>query len=131
MTQQENQPNLFELSGDGVQIIYSTTGIDGQPHFSYQGSYGSQESLTFTGTEIRTQQSELGTLVSVSLLRTIDAGATVLTLLLPYVKLTGQDAQSFETLAIITQTFGILPHQGAQPTYQVVTLSGSARMVSF
>jgi hypothetical protein len=131
MTQQDNQANLFELSGDGAQITYSTTSFDGKPHFDYQGPYGPQESLAFTGSEIRTQQSELGTLVSVSLLRTIDAGATVLTLLLPFVRLTGQGAQAFETLAIITQTFGILPHQGAQPTYQVVNLSGSAQMVFF
>jgi hypothetical protein len=131
MTQQDNQANLFELSGDGVQITYSTTSFDGKPHFDFQGPYRPQESLAFTGPEIRTQQSELGTLVSVSLLRTIDAGATVLTLLLPFVKLTGQDAQSFETLAIITKTYGILPHQGAQPTYQVVSLSGSAQMVIF
>ena len=131
MAQQVNQPNLFELSGDGVQITYSTTGFDGKPHFDYQGPYGPQVSLSFTGSEISTQQSVLGTLISVSLVRTIDAGDTVLTLLLPYVSLTGQYAQTFDTLAIITQTFGILPHQGAQPTYQVVTLSGSARMVSF
>jgi hypothetical protein len=131
MTQQDNQANLFELSGDGVQITYSTTSFDGKPHFDYQSPYGPQESLAFTGSEIRTQQSELGTLVSVSLLRTIDAGNTVLTLLLPFVRLTGQNAQSFETLAIITKTYGILPHQGAQPTYQVVSLSGSAKMVIF
>jgi hypothetical protein len=131
MTQQDNQANLFELSGDGVQITYSTTSFDGKPHFDYQGPYGPQESLSFTGSEIRTQQSELGTLVSVSLLRTIDAGNTVLTLLLPFVRLTGQNAQSFETLAIITKTYGILPHQGDQPTYQVVSLSGSASMVIF
>jgi hypothetical protein len=131
MTQQDNQANLFELSGDGVQITYSTTSFDGKPHFDYQGPYGPQESLAFTGSEIRTQQSELGTLVSVSLMRTIDAGATVLTLLLPFVRLTGQGTQSFETLAIITKTYGILPHQGAQPTYRVVCLSGSAKMVIF
>ncbi|HEY6409625.1 MAG TPA: hypothetical protein VIY29_19370, partial [Ktedonobacteraceae bacterium] len=108
MTQQDNQPNLFELSGDGVQITYSTTSFDGKPHFDFQGPYGSQESLTFIGSDISTQQSVLGTLVSVSLVRTIDAGNTVLTLLLPYVRLAGQEAQSFETLAIITKTYGIL-----------------------
>jgi hypothetical protein len=131
MTQQENQPNLFELSGDGVQITYSTTSFDGHPHFDFQGPYGPQENLTFTGSEIRTQQSELGTLVSVTLLRTIDAGNTVLTLLLPFVRLTGQNAQSFETLAIVAKTYGILPHRGAQPTYQVVRLFGSAQIVHF
>jgi hypothetical protein len=131
MTQQDNQPNLFELSGDGVQITYSTTGFDGHPHFDFQGPYGPQENLTFTGSEIRTQQSELGTLVSVTLLRSIDAGNTVLTLLLPFVRLTGQNAQSFETLAIVAKTYGILPHRGAQPTYQVVRLFGSAQIVQF
>ncbi len=122
MTQQDNQPNLFELSGHGVQVTYSTTGIDGHPH---------HENLAFSGSEIRTQQSELGTLVSVTLIRTVDAGNTVLTLLLPSIRLTGETAQPFETLAIITKTFGILPHEGAQPTYHAVKLSGSAQRVFF
>jgi hypothetical protein len=131
MTQQDNQPNLFELSGHGVQITYSTSGIDGQPHFNYSGSYGPQDSLAFSGPEIRTQQSELGTMVSVTLMRTVDAGNTVLTLLLPSIRLTGETAKPFETLAIISKTYGILPHEGAQPTYHAVKLSGSAQRVFF
>jgi len=131
MTQQDNQPNLFELSGHGVQITYSTTGIDGQPHFNYSGSYGHHESIAFSGSEIRTQQSELGTLVSVTLIRTVNAGDTVLTLLLPSIRLTGETARPIETLAIISKTFGILPHEGAQPIYDAVKLSGSAQKVFF
>lgn len=30
-------PNLYELSARNLHITYSTTGVDGQPHFSYQG----------------------------------------------------------------------------------------------
>ena len=131
MTQQDNQPNLFELSGHGVQVTYSTTGIDGHPHFNYSGSYGHHENLAFSGSEIRTQQSELGTLVSVTLIRTVNAGDTVLTLLLPSIRLTGETARPIETLAIISKTFGILPHEGAQPIYDAVKLSGSAQKVFF
>ena len=30
------EPNNFELSGNDIHITYSTSGIDGKPHFSYQ-----------------------------------------------------------------------------------------------
>lgn len=119
------QPNLFTLDGD-AQISYATTSINGQPHLTYQSS---DSSLTFSGDDIRTQDSELGTLVSVSLLRTVDAGNTVLTLLLPGNVLQGSKAQTFDTLAIISKTSGILPHQGAERTYEVLNLNGTAAFV--
>ncbi|MEO8973330.1 MAG: hypothetical protein ABI406_17225, partial [Ktedonobacteraceae bacterium] len=93
---------------------------------TYQSS---DSSLTFSGDDIRTQDSELGTLVSVSLLRTVDAGNTVLTLLLPGNVLQGSKAQTFDTLAIISKTSGILPHQGAERTYEVLNLNGTAAFV--
>ena len=85
--------------------------------------------LSFQNGDIRTQESELRTLVSASLDRTVDAGDTILTLLLPDIILPWGEAQPLMTLAIITKTFGILPRQGAQRTYQVLNLQGTARFV--
>jgi hypothetical protein len=31
-----HHPNLFQFSGEALQISYSTTGIDGKAHFTYQ-----------------------------------------------------------------------------------------------
>jgi len=123
--------NVFDLAGDTVQISYSALGpfIDQpglQPTFAYQDQ---ELNLTFTGDQIRTQQSEIGTLVSVSLKESIDAGATTLTLLLPAFNLADTAEQPFETLAIVTQTFGILPNVGAGQVYDVIELDGVARLL--
>jgi hypothetical protein len=63
------EANIFELTGNSVQISYSTRGpfIDQpglQPTLTYQDQ---EQNLTFSGEELRTQQSEIGVFVSVSL----------------------------------------------------------------
>ena len=125
------EPNVFELNGDGVQITYDARGpfVDQpglKPTFTYQDA---DSNLTFTGDEIRSQQSELGTLVSVSLKMTVDAGATVLTLVLPSINVAAATEQPFETLAIVTESFGILPREGARQIYDVLELDGLARFI--
>ena len=62
-------PNLYQLQGKNLHVTYSTSGIDGRAHFSYQDTH---QSLSFRGDEIRTQETEIGTLVSVTLRRTGD-----------------------------------------------------------
>lgn len=130
MTQQPVQANLFTLTSDNAQITYSTSGIDGRPHFSYQRG---DAPLNFTGDEIRTTTSELGQLVSVSILKTVDQGYTSLTLLLPDINMADQYSQDFSTLAIITKHLsGIRPFQhGARATYEVLNLQGTAQFVEF
>ena len=77
--------NMFSLAGGGLHVSCSTSGIDGKPHFTYQDS---QRTLSFTGNEIRTaMEADLGTVVSVTIVRTIDAGSTSFSLLVPRVNL--------------------------------------------
>ena len=38
--------NMFSLTGGGLHVSYSTSGIDGKPHFSYQDA---TRSLSFSG----------------------------------------------------------------------------------
>jgi hypothetical protein len=124
MTQQSLEPTLFELTGDGVQITYSTRSFEGPPQFRYNDR-------TFTGGEIRTQVSELGMEVSVTLqIRLVDVGGTVLTLLLPEVILGETTEQSFQTLAILTNRAEVV-RPGAQLSYTVLRLQGTARLVVF
>ncbi len=126
------EANVFEMTGDDVQISYSARGpfIDQpglKPTLTYQDS---DQNLTFSGDQIRTQQNEIGSLVSVSLKTSVDAGATILTLLIP--SITVEEImvdQPFETFAIVTQTFGILPGVGAQQIYEVLELDGMARSI--
>jgi hypothetical protein len=77
-------PNLYVLHGPQLHITYATTGIDGQPHFTYQDL---QRALHFTGDEIRTAELEIGTLVTVTIQLTVDAGSTSFSLLVPHVNL--------------------------------------------
>ena len=70
-------PNLFSLSGDGLTVSLALTGIDGKPHFSYQDIY---QSRNFSGDEITIEESTVGSLASVTLVRTVDAGDTTFTL---------------------------------------------------
>jgi len=125
------EANVFELTGNNLQISYSARGpfIDQpglQPTFTYQDQ---EQNLAFSGEQLRTQQSEMGTLVSVSLKISIDAGATILTLLLPTITMGEMTAQPFETYAVVTQTFGILPRVGARQVYNVLQLNGTARFL--
>ena len=66
-------PNLYQLSGKHLNITYSTSGIDGKPHFSYQDL---QQTLNFTGDQIRSVETEIGTLVTVTIRMTVDTGGT-------------------------------------------------------
>jgi hypothetical protein len=128
------EANVFELAGNNVQISYSARGpfIDQpglQPTFTYQDQ---EQNLTFSGEQLRIQQSEIGTLVSVSLKISVDAGATILTLLLPTITMGEAPAQPFETYAVVTHTFGNLPRVGAvgaRQIYNVLQLNGAARFV--
>jgi hypothetical protein len=54
------------------------------------------------------------------------------TLLLPSINLAGATEQSFDILAIVTQSFGILPREGARLVYKAIRdLQGTARFVPF
>ena len=58
-----NHPNLYELSGGGIHITYSTTGLQGQPHFTYHDAI---QVKNFTGNQITAVQTSIGLLVTVT-----------------------------------------------------------------
>ena len=61
--------NMITVAGGGLHVSYSTSGIDGKPHLSYQDP---MRSLSFTGDEIRRVECDLGAVVSVTIVRTVD-----------------------------------------------------------
>ena len=130
MTQQNQEPNLYQLTGDGLQITYTLSNDNGQPELGYQGSHGN---LTLTANDIRSEETMLGTLLTVFLVRTVDTGSVTLTLLLPGVNLAGTTEQPIETLAIETHNlFSILDRNKARQTqtYQVYNLKGTTQHIS-
>jgi hypothetical protein len=124
-------PDEYQLTGDQTSVLYDTTGIDGKPHFTYQHAGNTQ---TFSGDEIRTVGTEIGTLVSVTLALTVDSGSTSFTVLIPHVNLNDKLHATIKTEGITTQhRFSVNPNllKGQLDQYTYLRLKGTARYVQF
>ena len=125
-------PNLYNLHGPNITVSYVTAGIDGKPRFSYHDSI---RTLQFTGDQIRTAPTEIGTLVTVTLQMTVDTGSTSFTLLVPTVNLDQTHKSAHITTEGITtlHRFSVIPalNQGQTELYTVVKLTGTAQAVVF
>jgi hypothetical protein len=122
-------PNQYQFSGKHLHISYSTSGFDGRPHFTYQDQ---QRTLGFSGDEIRTAESEIGTLVTVTIRLSIDAGGTSFSIILPRVDIPGEQSISVQTYGITTiHKFSPIPMSGQRDFYTVTPLVGSASVVFF
>lgn len=123
------EPNNYVLSSDNITVTYSTTGIDGKPHFNYQDL---QQTRDFSGNEIRSVETEVGTLVSVTIRLTIDTGGTTFSILLPRVNIPGEVTVPIQTIGITTiHKSPIIPKIGQRDFYTVVRLTGSASRLFF
>jgi hypothetical protein len=125
-------PNIYEVSGENTQITYSTTSVDGSPQFSYSGPKGEH---SFSGDEIRTFDTDLGTEVTVTLEDVADLHVVTLTLLLPEMWVAPHAGQEFRTIGIyttkeepITARIGL---PAARETYATVKLAGEGKLVDF
>lgn len=129
---QRLEPNLFELQGYDIQITYSTSSIKGVPQFTFLGR---GRELTFSGSDIKAEETGLGRSVTVILENgASDAPIESLTLLLPFVQVSSSVKElQIQTLAIFSRTaLFVIPTSPAQfQTYDTVNLSGSAKLVQF
>ena len=128
---QKNTPNQFDLQGPGVSISYSTSGLAGRPQLSFTKG---RRTLAFTGNEIGTMDTQIGTLVTVTIAKTVDRDFTTFSFLLPTIQLsTASSKQSFRTVGVTTVHKSTIagPAKGPQQTYKVVELRGSASQVAF
>ena len=124
-------PNLYELEGCRIHIVYSTSGIDGKPHFSYRDG---QKTLNFSGPEIRTADTEIGTLVTVTTVKTVDTGSTTFTLVVPRVNVGQYQKARIATQGIRTiHKFSVLHgmNRGQTEINSTATLTGTASSVAF
>jgi hypothetical protein len=125
------QPNLYDLSGGGLHVTYTTSGIDGKPHFTY---HSATQTLNFAGDQIQTNSSPLGALVTVIIFRTVDSGSTSFTLLVPRVNLNSGEHLHIVTEGITTlHRFSVIPAlmHGQLDRYTVYALQGTASRVVF
>ena len=125
------QPNLYDLSGDGLHVTYTTSGFDGKPHFTY---HSASQTLSFAGDQIQTIETPLGTLVTVFIFRTIDTGSTSFTLLVPRANLNPGEYLQIATEGITTlHRFSVIHAlmHGQLDLYTVHALHGTASHVVF
>ena len=119
--------NKFVLKSDQIEVEY-TIGINpGLPALTY--SDGVSGAVSFTSSEIATDETALGTLVSVALLRTIDAGAQRFGFLLPQVNVLSGQSEQFTTVGMYERLSGpdTVPH--LPPSWSSIELHGTAQSV--
>jgi hypothetical protein len=128
-----HEPNLFALQGEGTQITYSTSSIIGKPQLSYH--QGAEPVASFIDGQIRTEETELGTLVTVTL--ALQPGLMrTLTLMLPAINLSS-DETTFDTIGIFTthrttgNTGPANPPTGPLDSYSVMPFKGTAQAVIY
>ncbi|MEO6704190.1 MAG: hypothetical protein ABI140_18380 [Jatrophihabitantaceae bacterium] len=122
-------PNFYTLAGRGIAITIAMSGIDGKPQVTY---HDSRQAVSFHGPdEVDVLDSPLGTLVSITTVRSVDLGSTSFTVILPAINLAGGGSHQLETIGIITlhrTTIAGLGHSQLS-TSHTVRLRGAASQV--
>jgi hypothetical protein len=125
-------PNLYQLQGGGILVSYTTTGFGGKASFTYQDAQGL---LSFTGDQINVAATPIGSVVTVTIRRTVDAGSTSFSVLIPTVNLVGPGQPApISTEGITTvHRFSIIPalNRGQTELYTFTPLIGTAEQVLF
>jgi hypothetical protein len=126
-------PNQYHLRGGGISVAYYPDGFGpieegrGPLRVVYQDAF---RSLAFYGEEVRTiEVPDLGTVVSVTIVETVDTGYTSFSLLVPDVDLpTDRSSVSINTEGITTvhRIFIALIGHPQSETYTVTSLNGTA-----
>ncbi len=130
-----NVPNQYHVHGGSISVSYYPEGFGppvegrGSLIFVYQDAHRS-ESFFSDGTDVRTVKiDDLGMVVSVTIVESIDTGSTTFSLLIPDVDLPdGQSSVFMRTKGITTvhRAFvGLIGHPQAE-TYAVTRLEGTA-----
>ncbi len=121
---QFSQPTVWNLAGGDVQVHYSSA--EAQLHYQTP-----QLIRDFHDPDMRVVEvPDLGTLVSVTLVSTIDSGSTTFTVLLPNTNL--MPRMGFASVATqgitVTHNFSLVPalRHGQQESYMVTPLQGMA-----
>lgn len=135
MTNMDLGANEFTFAGDRTQINYLTRapgpirpGQEEGGSLEYQGIEGNH---TFSGKDIRVQESPLGVLLTVSLRLSADIGGLTVTVLVPRViGVTRADPVVFGTMGIKASSLGNFRGPAAELAYTILPLLGTARSVS-
>ena len=117
--------NKFVLKHHQVEVDYTLGATPGIPALVYQD--GSPDPKSFTSAEITTDQTGLGTLVSVSLETSTDAGGERFGFFLPQLDVPEGQSEEFRTGGVYEKFSGpdSIPHH--DPSWRCIELHGTAR----
>jgi hypothetical protein len=121
--------NIFEFFGDEIQVSYASLNVLGGPRLSYRDA---QRSLTFQGDAIRSQQTELGEVITVTLEAIPDFRTVTFSLVLPVVTVLPESRGTSIRVPGVTATNPTTiagPPPGPEKLYAVVMLQGTARYI--
>jgi hypothetical protein len=126
-------PNIYNLrnSAAGIHVIYSTGAGGAIGGLQYQDS---SQTLQFKTTDLQTVASDMGSIVTATLRRTIDTGSTTFTLVVPTVNLSPSRISPVATFGVTTvHQFSTIAafNQGQLETYSIVDLQGTAEFIAF
>lgn len=118
--------NKFTLKGHHIEIDYT---IGGNPGFTALTYKDESTSHDFKPTEITTDPTALGSLVSVPLARSIDTGGTTFAFFLPDIDVAPEKTTTFTTAAVREDFSGpnSVPHRPT--TWHTFVLHGTAKSV--
>lgn len=118
--------NHYVLHGDGIQIDYT---IGGNPGFTALSFTEGGVTTNFTSTQVTTDATGLGTLVSVAVVQSVDTGGTRFGFFLPEVEVALGQMVPVATIGIFEMFSGpdSVPRRPA--TWQCVHLHGTAQEV--
>ena len=118
------QANQFTLRGHHIAVEYMLGATPGIPVLHYKDA---SVSLNFKQDDIRTDQTALGSLVSIRLKSSIDTGGTIFAFFLPNIDVPNGQTADFTTVAIREEFSGpnSVPHR---PTiWQSFVMHGTAK----
>jgi hypothetical protein len=126
-------PNQYHVYGGGISVAYYPDGFGplienrGSLIFIYQDAHRSQ---SFYSNEVRTVKvDDLGIVVSVTLVESVDTGSTTFSLLVPDVQLPDQQTSVFirtEGITTVHRVFVALIGHPQGETYTLTALDGTA-----
>ena len=119
--------NRFVLKHHQVEVEYTIGITPGIPALIYQD--GSSAPENFTDAEITTDQTGLGTLVSVALVRSVDTGGERFGFFLPQLDVPRGQSEEFRTAGVYERFSGpdSIPHR--DPSWRCIELHGTAQTV--
>ncbi|WP_233860277.1 hypothetical protein [Paraburkholderia sp. HD33-4] len=119
-------PNNFVLKGAGVEVDYTVGGTPGAPSLVYKD--GAFERV-FAQAQIQSNDTDLGELVSIHLIPSVDAGGQNFGFFLPLLDIASGQSVEFHTVGIYETYSGpfSIPHRPS--TWRCIEMRGIAQIV--